>query len=671
MGRRPPALVIALLVVRACIAVDPLDRLALAPHDARDPSDAIAHTGSLDIARGGPVVIGFQSAGPARLVVDDREIARGGKDCRAITEGTVCRVLLPAGAIGVRFAAPPGGRRLVWSPVGRRGDPEYVPASSLVADPPDRARFGDDAGAARGDGLIALAILCVLVAALLVLARARLAQVSREVWLAMAIVAVVAIAVRWIDLGGFGQAWDEDTNWAAGRNYVSNLLAGDFSARSWTWNFEHPPVMKDLEGIGALLADGFGPARALSAIWTAIGCALLVPIGARLYRLRVGVLAAAIAALLPPLVAHGQIVGHESPSVLWWTLGILLALGVHDGAPARPTRAALVRMCKRLAWVGVVIGIAVASRFVNGLLGVLCALIVVIQAPRAWRDEAVLWGSLVMTYVALATVYAVWPRLWLRPIAALRESFAKLDSTHSSEPFLGAVTNHPPPYYFVVYLFATLPIGVLAGAIAWGVHGARTRTRGTLLLALWLVVPLLVAASPVRQDGVRYVMPCVVAFAVAAAAGWDTIATWLATRVRHAFVAVAAAIVIYLGVVDVRVHPYYLDYFGEQVGGAGAVARRGWFETAWWGEGVADAVDYVNAHAAPGAAVYRECIEPVHLAWFRADLWPAIASRPDAAEWIVAYAPASHHCPIPATAQRVYAVTDGDLTLAEVWEIPR
>src|SRR5690349_20635428 len=141
--------------------------------------------------------------------------------------------------------------------------------------------------------------------------------------------------------------------------------------------------MKLLAGIGAQFADGFGPARALSAIWIALGCALLVPIGARLFRPRVGALAGAIAALLPPMVAHGQIVGHESPTVLWCSLGILLALGVHDYLPPDDRRAATVL---RLSLIGdaAAIGVAIASQFVNGLLGPLCALIVAVQAPPSW-----------------------------------------------------------------------------------------------------------------------------------------------------------------------------------------------------------------------------------------------------------------------------------------------
>src|SRR5262249_43491406 len=161
--------------------------------------------------------------------------------------------------------------------------------------------------------------------------------------------------------------WDEGVNWTAGRNYVTNILSLDFTEPSWTWNYEHPPVMKYLAGIGAQFADGFGPARALSALWTALGCALLVPLGPPLYRFRAVARAGVTAALLPPIVAHGQIVGHEAPTVLWWALGIALALGAHDYLPADDRRA-LRTLRFRLAWIGVVVGVAIASRFVNGLL---------------------------------------------------------------------------------------------------------------------------------------------------------------------------------------------------------------------------------------------------------------------------------------------------------------
>jgi 4-amino-4-deoxy-L-arabinose transferase-like glycosyltransferase len=640
----PIAAIGLVLGVRAVVTTAPLDRLAAATSDAKDPPATTARAGYLAIARGGPVIVGFVSPGPARLTVGDHDVAGTGlvKD----------RVILPAGPIAIRFAAPTGAR-LVWSPVGRRGDPEYVPASSLAVDPSDLG-----GGAAPLDGAFAALILLIVVGSLCLLARHRLAAVSRETWIAMGAIVALACFVRWFGLSDHGQTWDEDVNWSAGRNYITNLLSLDFHADAWSWNFEHPPIMKDLEGIGAQFADGFGPARALSAIWIALGCALLVPIGARLFSFRTGVLAAGIAALLPPLVAHGQIVGHEAPSVLWWNLAILLALGVPDAETVRATRI-------RIAWVGIAIGIAIASRFVNGFVGVLALAIIAIRMPPDRRWRTTLEAAVAMPLIAFATLYVVWPRMWLHPIGALQQSLAKLGQTHSTEPFLGAMTVHPGPSYFVLYLGATLPLGVLIGVVLFGVRAARRRDASTAIALCWLVVPLLVGLSPVRQDGVRYVMPSVVALAVLAAAGFD-----FAARSQRIFGAVAAALAIYLGITLVRVQPYYLDYFAEQVGGAGTVAAHGWFETAWWGEGVDRAVEYVNDHAAPGAHVFRDCIEPAHLAWFRADLWTPMVRSPAQADWIVTYAPQTHPCPVPSGPsgfRRVFAVDANGATLAEVW----
>jgi hypothetical protein len=303
----------------------------------------------------------------------------------------------------------------------------------------------------------------------------------------------------------------------------------------------------------------------------------------------------------------------------------------------------------------------------NGLLGGLCAVIVVVQAPPRWRRATVRWGAAILPLAAYATLYGVWPRLWRHPVAALVAALEKLDIVHGSEPFLGAVTRDPPAYYFGIYLLATLPIVVLLGAVLGAVRLVRVRDRGALIVACWFAIPLAVAASPIRQDGVRYVLPCVLALAMIAAAGFDQLATWM--RVRHAAPAIGA-LVVYLGATLWRCHPYYLDYFGEQVGGAGAVWARGWFETAWWGEGLDVAVGYINEHAAPGARVDRRCVHPAHLGWYREDLWAAMTDVASEADWIVDYAPPSQHCPIPPDARRVFEVTTDGAVLATVYQRP-
>ncbi|MCW5804845.1 MAG: glycosyltransferase family 39 protein [Deltaproteobacteria bacterium] len=654
-GAVPLALIAGLFALRAALHTPALDALAPVASDPRDPPGTTARAGSIAIERGGPVLIGFQSDTEARLQFAGAEI-RG----RGVVKQ---RVIVLHGAAPIRFAGPPDAR-LMWSPVGRRGDPEYVSASSLSPEPPDRATF-DAPGTARLDGAIALAMLVIVVAALCTLARRRLAAVPRATWIAMGATIVVALAVRLMGQGDQGQTWDEDVNWAAARNYVTNVLALDFADRSWIWNYEHPPVMKLLDGIGAQLSSEMGPARTLSALWSALGCALLVPIGVRLARLRVGLVAGLVAALLPPLVAHGQVVGHEAPTVLWWALGILLALGVHDGLPEAPDAASRRTLAYRLCWLGAAVGIAVASRFVNGLLGVLVVAIVAIRVPRPWWRATAIRAALT-PLTSVATVIAVWPRLWGHPIAALEQSLKRLSQSHALEPYLGQITNEPGWHYFLVYLAATLPLGVALAVVAGLVRSAADRGRAALIVALWFLVPLLVMFSPVRQDGVRYVMPCILALAMLAALGVDALARL--ARWKHAFPALAAALLLYQGVVLARTAPYYLDYFGEHTGGAGAVARRRAFETGWWGEGLDRALDVVNVFARRGALVHRCIFGPGHLAWFREDLW-TVPTDLRQAEWIVDYSPATRTfpCPIPRDATLVYENVHDGVTLAAVY----
>ncbi len=646
-----------LLVMR-----DPLDRLTRTPAGAWT-----VHEGSWYFPRAGPYVLGFESPrSEATLEVDGRQVARG--------RGLVSeRVLFDAGSRAVRFTAPPDAR-LLWHPPGRRGPLEYVPPSSLDARPPGRAEFGAWPGASPADGIIALAILLVGAALAMYLGRGALTRIDRRALLWVGIVFAVALAVRLIDLGGAGQTWDEDVYWSAGRNYVTNWLGLDFRPASWQWNFEHPPLTKYAAGIAAQWADGYGPARAVSAMLVAAGCALLVLVGRRLHRLRVGTLAGLVAALSPHLIGHGKIVGHEAMAVFLWTAALLAALCAHGGAAGIPEADARRRLLLRFALVGALVGAAVFSRFVNLLVAPLVGAVLLLEAPRGARRRALVLGLAVVPLAALIVGVLSWPRLWTSPIQHLAESWEKLRGLHGEEPFLGEITNRPPALaYFPFYLVATAPLGILAGAALWLVRAAVRRERGSLVVALWLVAPLLVLLSPVRQDGVRYIVPSLVALALAGAAGIDWLVSALArieiVRARQGmmFAVASAVLLVYLGVTCWRIHPYYLDYYGEQVGGPAGVARDRSFEVAWWGEGIADAVAYINRNAAPGARVHRGCVRPSHLTWLRGDLWASEVRRPADADWILVYEASWRRCPLPPDARLVYQVTAQGAPLARVY----
>lgn len=629
------AAIAIILMLRNAVVPEPLERLQ---------RTGDVYEGSWHFPRGGPYMVGYESPGPARLYLDgvliqprgDRPVVREpwrGAVRADAPRGT--RLAFDPGVVGVRFEAPPGAR-LLWIPPGRRSDPEYVPPSSLAPEPPERAQFGAWAGARPDDGLFAVSLALVILVWLAYLLRGWFRRTDRKVLIGAAAVLGFALGVRLIDLGGAGQTWDENTNWSAGRNYITNLLSLDFSQASWGWNYEHPPVMKYLAGLGAQWSDGYGPARGLSALVMAMTCALLVPIGRRLFSLRVGLLAGAIAALTPHLIAHGKIVGHEAASALWWTLAVLLCLRAYDDLAAPEDPAARRRLLLRFAGIGVVLGLAVFSRFANLLLAPLIGAVLVTVAPPRWRARTVGYGFAVLPVVAVAVGFALWPRLWSNPLEHLGESWDKLKRPHGAEPFLGSITNTPPRYYFAAYLGATAPLGVLLGAAAWLVRVGVRRERGSLIVALWLLVPMAILLSPVRQDGVRYIMPAVVALALTAAAGFDFAVSRL--RVRRAFEISAAVVVLYLGVTAARIHPYYLDYYGEHTGGPARVAQHQSFEIAWWGEGLEAAVEYLNQHAAPGDRVYKGCISPYdHLGWLRGDLWRTLATSASSSDWILVY----------------------------------
>lgn len=678
------AIIAGLLVLRAALTDDPLERLSATPGRA---AGTTVYEGSWYFPRGGPYVLGFQSpGGAASLDVDDRRLASGTGLVRK-------RRVFDVGIVAVKFTAP-AGARLVWHPPGRRGPMEYVPPSSLDPRPPNQARFDVTAGTSPVDGAVAGAILLVLIALAIFLVAPLFPRVHWPTLGWALLVLIGALAVRLYDLGGAGQTWDEDVNWSAGRNYINNWLDGDFRPASWIWNMEHPPVMKYVAGIGAQFADGYGPARALSALMLAIGCALVVPIGRRLFSLPVGVLGAAIAALSPHLIAHGKIVGHESPTVLWWALAIWLCLMAHDpprvsevraqpdgdedADPDAPTSAPTWwrdPLFARMLVIGAVLGLAVFSRFVNALLAPLIGAILLITAPVGRRKRTVAMGLAIIAPAAILVGLAIWPRLWSEPIAHMQEAWAKLKKPHSAEPFLGDITNKPPRYYFLVYLWATAPLGVILGAGAWlgrAVIARRAELWQTGVLCAWLCAPLIVMLSPVRQDGVRYVMPCLPVLALMAAAGVQFVlaqlARWRPELGGTRALTVAAIVAIgYLSGVNSRIHPYYLDYYGEQVGGPGAVARAKTFEIAWWGEGLGDAIAYVNKNAEQRARVYLRCVEPNHLAWLRGDLWHRLARSPSGADWWIIYQPSWRRCKVPAGAELVHEVRAQGAPLVRVY----
>jgi 4-amino-4-deoxy-L-arabinose transferase-like glycosyltransferase len=551
-------------------------------------------------ARSGPITTEHgHRVHPRRIHKEQRLLARGWHRLRLEAQ-------LPRGT---------GSIRLFWLPPGRRGVVEYVEPAMVRPDGP-RPQTPGHAGPAPRDPWVALGLLAVLALLVAFWARRPLVSWARtlrtvpEARLEFATLVglfTVALAARLWGLGDAGQTWDEDVYFSAGRNQWLNLLATDFRASSWQWNLEHPPVSRYLIGLGALFGEHLNTARTVSAV---VG-ALVVPVtylaGRDLFRdRRVGVVAAAVAVVLPTLLAHAQVAGHESPSVLLYTLTcyfMFRALMAKGDAPGA------------LLATAVFGGLLVSCRLVNLTAWFfVAALALWIAIPRIRKSQPLPGAMLLMPLAAGAIFLLVWPRLWSSPARHLGELLTYWHPDVVQKEFFWGKQIRTSWAYFPLYALVTTPTAVLGGLALFGARLGWHRGRAEAVIALWILAPL--AATPLvpfHRDGLRYVLPVVVPILLAAAAGtvwlvdtltsrWRTFNAWRPGPWLVAILALAALAGPTAWAAH-RIHPYYLDFYNAPSGGGQAALEQRRFEWSWWGEGLAGSVQFLRRHAKPPARV--------------------------------------------------------------------
>jgi 4-amino-4-deoxy-L-arabinose transferase-like glycosyltransferase len=599
-------------------------------HDAhfKRPRFSVVWSGTIVLPRSGRYVFATESDDGSWLEIDGRTLVdNGGTHEKRRVEGVH---ILSAGphAIQVRYfqAGMGASVRVFWMPAGRRGGLEYIPATVLLPGPPSEV----DARKARTipprDLTAVVVIGSALLIAILLLARRplhvglRQLREHRTARLDLVLFLLLlggGLVVRLWDLSRAGQTWDEDVYWSAGRNYVSSLLSGNLRASYFAWNNEHPALAKWLYGPASLIAEDLGPARAVAALIGALTCAFVFLAGRDMIGRRVGFLGGALCIVMPHLVAHGKVAGLEAPSGLFFTLGIWLFLrGLRHGGNTGYHLAA-----------GLCAGLAVTTRLTN--ISVLLAMTVLyvgvhrreILGERRFPLPITL--GLLPLLVAL-TFFGLWPYLWSNPLQHLGEMLIYWKPDAFQEYFLGKLRD-PPLYYFPLYYVVTMPVGALFGLGLGVVRILARRDLGHLCLLVWLLSPFIVIFSPMNRDGVRYLYPALVVGCLIVAAGFDWLAAGIAGLVRRPTALVPSLAVLgtglglYIFYSGLSVHPYYLDYYNEAVGGPRRVAKRHWFEIAWWGEGLKEAASFVDRVARRGARVKIDA-NPRHVITLRPDL---------------------------------------------------
>lgn len=414
--------------------------------------------------------------------------------------------------------------------------------------------------------------------------------------------------------GSLGDEWDR---WRAGIQYVDALKKFDFKGTAWGWNIEHPPVAKYIYGIAGRLTirflgnnpnyphdNNYTLGRIFSALLQTLTVLIVFLIGKELFSARVGLLAAGVLTLIPVFIAYGRLVGLESPLVLFYTSCIYFFLrGLRNNSS------------RDYFWSSVFLGLSLSTRYDSFLLFVLLPIIYLIFNFRSFRSGSVNVRSYLFFFPAISGLIfiLVWPYLWPSPF---KNFMASLNHWQSSG---GGVTR----LYYLNYFLATTPVLLFIPFIFSLSRLLLRKEIYVFVIFLWFLTPFLLSFGDLAQGGLRYVFPIFPPFSLLCALGLD----WF-VRKKILFGLVSAGLVVYLSYTDFIVHPYYLDYFNEAIGGTKNAVARG-YDYGYWSEGIAEAVSYVNK-TLPKNSSLELAITAYHaLPPIRNDIkqWPRIIGR--------------------------------------------
>jgi hypothetical protein len=222
-----------------------------------------------------------------------------------------------------------------------------------------------------------------------------------------------------------------------------------------------------------------------------------------------------------------------------------------------------------------------------------------------WRPLVLgllMWGA-----VCAATVFALWPALWVSPLSAYDQVRLGVEA-EGAQPhmlgnfFLGREDDAPGPLFYPVALALRLTpwamLGLFALAVAWRRGRAPERRDLAALAGFALLFILAMTLFPKKFN--RYIMPTFPAIDILAAWGLYQIADfrlqigdWI--KRQSAVYNLQAAVVSAVALVAIANvawwHPYEMVYFNQALGGARVGANT---FTTGWGEGLSEAAGWLN-----------------------------------------------------------------------------
>jgi len=409
----------------------------------------------------------------------------------------------------------------------------------------------------------------------------------------------LSLSIRLYDLHATGGLWDEDIYFQSGYNFIYNIRNLDFHPDKWGWNSEHPPVAKYLYGLGAYasfhLPDNpayraglnYGAPRVISAILGALTVGVVFLIGWTFFSRSVGIYAAIILGLLPQFIAYNKALDLGTPLVFFAALAFLFLLKGTGGG------------YRDILLSSIFVGLAGSSRYDGFVLVPIFAFVYVLSLVK--HDRAFLRRNYKNLVVRLLTqgvvpplvLCASWPYLWLDPLRKIQESLSFQAQHLAGDNILQVVT-------LFIFTQPALILSLFMAGSYFMISGLKKRkVPETSLIVFFVLYFLALILLGVRGTRFRYILLSQIPLSLIAAYGLRELIPY-----RRKSIAAASLVVltIYLLFSNARIHPYYLDYFSEFIGGAEGASRFG-LPTGTRGEGIKEAIDFVNEHVAEGSYV--------------------------------------------------------------------
>jgi 4-amino-4-deoxy-L-arabinose transferase-like glycosyltransferase len=361
-------------------------------------------------------------------------------------------------------------------------------------------------------------------------------------------------------------------------------------------NSEHPPLIKTAMGMSHWLlfkklhvTDELTAYRFPGALLAGLLVLLVYFMTCALWGFPEAVIAALCTLLLPRALFHAGLACFDAPIMTLWFATIYAYWRCLDE--------------RKWPWqVGVVFGLALATKHNAMLLPFALGLHYIVVAWRAgkWRGLIHHKPRVVLSLAILApiTLIAVWPWLWLAPIANIKQWLTfHLTHVHYNFEYLGTNWNAPrfPWHVALVTTLFTVPVATLAAAcagasvffVSWrrGENADHERAPALLLglSAAASIAPFFLGSTPIF-GAEKHWMPALPTICIAAGVG----AAWAARQAasylravrpmsellagRIALGIVGGSIVLAAGTETVAAQPYALTWYnalaGEGPGGA-------------------------------------------------------------------------------------------------------